>query len=277
MLKPCKQRWKLAPEGVYRRQGGKLVAEHDAPVRLQLFTKGRERCQSRKWNCLECAFLRQGIVDDRSRRMKLVVQEKVDHIVEIAGARTLGKRPYFFSEDLFIAVAAGMHAGIGAVGGGVRNGPVHRRQYQHFVDGQVELDSRQATGGRSDGPAIGDPPLSGGAASPILKDFEMHFVGRQFNAGLFVNPGTDFTKGRYQEINAKMRFIRQREVEIFREAIGFEVAFLETGSAFEYPSVLEGIVVEDACKDPAQNVVLFHDIRQQPEIAGAGKKFAAIN
>ena len=102
--------------------------------------------------------------------MKFVVAEKIDDVVKIAGTGAFGERPHFLSEDLLIAVAAGMHALLGAVGVGVRDRSIDWQQYQHFVAGQVELDSWQIsrTLGRWD--LIEDPSFSGRATSRILED-----------------------------------------------------------------------------------------------------------
>ena len=54
-----------------------------------------------------------------------------------------------------------------------------------------------------------------------------------------------------------MRWVAQREIEIFGEAIGLEEAFLEAGSALEDPAVAQRIVVRDTSEQPAEGIVFF--------------------
>ena len=76
-------------------------------------------------------------------RMKLIVPEEIDYVVKIARACALGKRPHLLREDFFVAVTTRMYAVFRAVGVRVRNRPADRRQYQHFIERQVEFDPRQ--------------------------------------------------------------------------------------------------------------------------------------
>jgi hypothetical protein len=113
--------------------------------------------------------------------------------------------------------------------------------------------------------------LTSGMASAILENLEGNFIGRKFNAGLFIDPCANFPKGRHQEIQTQMRFIGQREVEVFREAIGFEVALFEASAAFENPAISQRQMLKDSGKQPTKNIVLFDHVRQQAKISCACK------
>jgi hypothetical protein len=60
-----------------------------------------------------------------------------------------------------------------------------------------------------------------------------------------------------QELLVEVFFIAQGKIQIFREAISLEIAFLEAGAAFEYPTLREFFVPINARKYPAQNVVFL--------------------
>ena len=64
-----------------------------------------------------------------------------------------------------------------------------------------------------------------------------------------------------------MRCISHGEVEIFREAIGLEVALLEAGAALEYPGIAKCGLGRDAGEQPAEDVVLFDDMDLELELA----------
>ena len=50
-------------------------------------------------------------------------------------------------------------------------------------------------------------------------------------------PSDDFFEHRPQKFLVKMIFISHCEIQILGKSIGFEVTLLETGAAFEYPTL----------------------------------------
>src|ERR1700723_3739362 len=105
----------------------------------------------------------------------------------------------------------------------------------------------------------------------------MQLVWRELDSGLFVNPTGSFTKYAEQEINVEMGFIGQREVEILGEPVGFEVALFEAGPALENPVLRQNRMIEDAGKNPAQDVVFFDNAWKKSKVGGGGEKFPSIN
>ncbi len=81
---------------------------------------------------------------------------------------------------------------------------------------------------------------------------------------MLVNPGRNLTKHPLQKRLVQMRRIEQREVQVLGKPIGFEVAFLEAGSALEHPFVRKLRMRKDAGECPAQRVVLFDNARVKP-------------
>ena len=75
----------------------------------------------------------------------------------------------------------------------------------------------------------------------------MQFIGGQFDAGLLVYPGSDFTKCPDQKVNVQMRLIGNCEIKVFRKSIRFEVALLKARSAFEYSMWGEDRMIENSC------------------------------
>src|ERR1017187_3212653 len=209
--------------------------------------------------------------------MEFVMSEEIDHVVEVAGPCPFGERAHLLGEDFFVAVATRHDCAFGRVSIWMRDGAIDWRQYEDLVGCQVELDSWQVAGRRRNRAAIGDPPLPGRAVAAIPEDLEIDFIRRKLNTRLLVDPRGHFAKCADQEINVEMGFIGQREVEVLGEAVCFEVALLETRSALEYPFVRERRMVEDAGEEPAENVVLFDDVRQQSEVRGGYEQLTAIN
>ena len=72
-----------------------------------------------------------------------------------------------------------------------------------------------------------------------------------------------------------MRFVAQREVEIFRKPVGLEEALLETGSAFEDPAFGEFLMGVDAGEHPAEDVVLLDNMRVERRLLGEVRGFRA--
>ena len=77
--------------------------------------------------------------------------------------------------------------------------------------------------------------MPGGAIPPVAKDFEGNLFARKLDAGLLIDPVGNFLKCSDQELDVEMGFVREREIEIFGEPICLEIAFLQAGSALEYP------------------------------------------
>ncbi len=66
----------------------------------------------------------------------------------------------------------------------------------------------------------------------------------------------------------------EREVEILRETIGLEEAFLQARAAFEYPILREIFVPIDAGEQLAENIILLHDMRRERRLLGYREDFA---
>lgn len=76
----------------------------------------------------------------------------------------------------------------------------------------------------------------------VLVDLEALTVGWELDTGLLVDTVADVHKVRSEESQIQVRRTRQREIEILREPIGLEEAFLQAGPALEGPFVSEGLV-----------------------------------
>lgn len=67
--------------------------------------------------------------------------------------------------------------------------------------------------------------------------------------------------------------ILHREVEVFREAVGLEVALLQAGAALEHPARADHRVGRDAGQEPAEGVVLFHHVGLKLQLGCEGQDF----
>ena len=79
----------------------------------------------------------------------------------------------------------------------------------------------------------------------------------------FVGPLPDFAEDALEEGPVEVRCVGEREVEIFREPVGLEPAFLETGAALEHPAAADVGMGVDAGQHPAEDIVLLDDVREQ--------------
>lgn len=68
------------------------------------------------------------------------------HVIQVSRALSLCQGAHLLGEDLLERIAQYLDAFCGQVGVGVVNGPLDRRQDQHFVGSQVELDAGWITG-----------------------------------------------------------------------------------------------------------------------------------
>src|SRR5205823_14311922 len=109
------------------------------------------------------------------------------------------------------------------------------------------------------------------------ENLERNLIARKLDTALFIDPVRDLLKRSHKEVEVELRFVGQGEIEILGEAVCFEIALLEAGSTLENPFVRDRRVVEDAGQQPAEHVVLFDNVRQQPEVGSRSQKLAAVN
>ena len=82
---------------------------------------------------LELALSGERCCGRRRGLLQLLPAVEVDHVVEVTGALSFGKRSHLLGEHLFKRVAQDVDAVSRAVAVGVVNGAEHGRQHQHFV------------------------------------------------------------------------------------------------------------------------------------------------
>ena len=69
----------------------------------------------------------------------------------------------------------------------------------------------------------------------------------------------------------------KREIQVFREAVGLEVALLEAGAALEDPGLRERWMRVDAGEYPAKDVVLLDNAGQESERRGGLEDFTLVD
>jgi len=74
-----------------------------------------------------------------------------------------------------------------------------------------------------------------------------------------------------------MGFVPQSEIQIFRKAIGLEIALLEAGPAFEDPARPQDFIGIDSGQEPPQHIVLFDDVRRQSSLVCKGDDFVPVD
>jgi len=85
-------------------------------------------------------------------------------------------------------------------------------------------------------------------------------VGGNFEATLLIDPFTNFRKDFFQERFVEIGFVLERKAEVFGEPVSFNKTFLEAGATFERPAISDLLIGKDAGKQPAERVVLLHDV-----------------
>jgi hypothetical protein len=146
-------------------------------------------------------------------------------------------------------------------------GRLHRREDEYFVNRKVELDARRVTG-PTEWTAIPETPLCRLATARIGEYFELARFRWKLQAAGVVDPFADFLEDVGKKGFVKMIGILQCEIEVFGKAIGFEIAFLEAGSALEDPSISDRRMGGDAGEQPAQRVILLDDMGLQLKFGG---------
>ena len=180
------------------------------------------------------------IVQHRGRGPRFRVPVKIDHIVEIARPGTVAKGADLFGERFLVGVAEDDDSLFGCVAVVVENGALPRAQDEELIGSQIELDAWEAAGARRDRTPVAELSLAGHRAARVCEDFEVLKLVRNLDSGPFVNPFSDFAEDTGQEVTIDVRGIGEREVEVFGEAVGLEIAFLEACPALEYPALCEG-------------------------------------
>ena len=85
---------------------------------------------------------------------------------------------------------------------------------------------------------------------------------------MLIDPFPDFAEYVDEKATVDVRGLGEREVKIFGESVGFEIAFLKAGPALEYPALDESVVVIYAGKDSANYVVFLDNMGPQSKDAG---------
>lgn len=99
------------------------------------------------------------------------------------------------------------------------------------------------------------------SAARILINLKADRVVRHLDTALFIYPFRDLGKRTLEKCFLNMSGIGDREIEVFRETVGFKETLLQTGAAFEYPLRCYSGMIEYTCEQPAKNIVFLDDIR----------------
>ena len=137
----------------------------------------------------------------------------------------------------------------------------HGRKNDALVGGEIELHARQAAGAGRHRAAITQLALATRVAARVGEDFKVLTLRREFEAGTLINPSRDFAEDALEESLVEMARIEQREIEVFRKAIGLKVAFLQACAALEHPAVRQLRMRIDARERPAEGVVFLNNMR----------------
>jgi hypothetical protein len=100
---------------------------------------------------------------------------------------------------------------------------------------------------------------------------------RYHEAGFVCDPCDHFTEDPPQKSLFKLALVAQREVEVLRKPIGLEEALLQTGASLEDPRIDKLGMRIDSGEQPAENVVLLHDIWQQAECGRCFENFTLVD
>ena len=222
-------------------------------------------------------LLLQDIVQHLGLGSRFGVSIEIDHIVEIPWSGTVTKCTNLFRERFLIGVAQDSDSLRRRVAVVVKDGASRRPQDEKLIGSKIQLDARETTRARSDRPPVAELALAGHRAARVFEYLEFLELFGDLDSGPLVDPFSDFAEDAGQEATIDVRGIGKREVEVFGEAVGFEIAFLEAGPALEYSAIGEGGRLVDASENPTQHVVLLDDLGSQSERTGDIVNFAAVD
>ena len=191
----------------------------------------------------------------------------MNYVVEVPRALAFGQSTHLLGEHFLEGVAQDLDAILGQIGVRMVDRPSHRREDEHFVYRQVELDAWRVAC-PTERTAISQAPLGRLTAARIGEDFELARLGRKLQTAGVVDPLADFLENIGEESLVQVIRVLQREVEVFGKAVGFEVALLQAGTALEDPPVADCRVCGDASKEPAERIVFLDDMRLELKLGG---------
>ncbi|OHC63579.1 MAG: hypothetical protein A3H93_19520 [Rhodocyclales bacterium RIFCSPLOWO2_02_FULL_63_24] len=191
----------------------------------------------------------------------------MNHVVEVPRALAFGQSTHLLGEHFLEGIAQDLNAVCGQIGVWMVNRPPHRREDEHFVYRQVELDAWRVAC-PTERTAISQTALRRQTAARIGEDFELARLGRKLQTAGVVDPLADFLENVGEESLVQVIRVPQCEVEVFGKAVGFEVALLQAGTALEDPPVADCRVCGDACKKPAECIVFLDDMSLKLELGG---------
>ena len=120
------------------------MGEHVLPHRFQIGAVRLQRCDCGEGDALVSALFLQHIAQHGGGWSRITMAIEIDHIVEIAGPRTLAERTDLLAECFLVGVAVDPHSVYRAVCIGMKDIAPHRRQYEMLIRREVELDLRPA-------------------------------------------------------------------------------------------------------------------------------------
>lgn len=204
------------------------------------------------------------------------VLEKVNDVVEVARPCALVQGARLLGEELVERVRQNRDVRELVIVGIAVKGPPWRRRIENcLVSGDVD----QRAGKRRNGewPAVCDPPLERRFALLVLAEPHFDDFAREIDAAQFARgPGHLLQRG--TDLVRRVRRLRQQgEVEILGKAIGLDVALLDARAAFEDPGLARRGRQSEPGEEPAEDVVLLHDVRAQVPLRRAIEDVLALN
>ncbi len=155
-------------------------------------------------------------------------------------------------------------------------GPPWRRCIENcLVSGDVDQHAGKRRNG--EGPPVGDPTLERGFALVVLAGPHFDETAREIDAAQFARgPGRLLQRGT-DLVRGVRRLRQQGEVEILGKAIGLYVALLDARAAFEDPGLARRGRQPEPGEEPAEDVVLLHDVRAQVPLRRAIEDVLALD
>src|SRR5690606_19579979 len=143
----------------------------------------------------------------------------------------------------------------------------HRPCDDGLMARDVEADSWVATryGQR---PAITEPRFECGLALPVRALTDQHLVPGNGDSAQILDALGDPGKERLDVAWLVRRVRKQREVQVLREPVRLEEAFLDARPTLEDPARAP-FIQRDAGQDPPEDVILLHHVGPQLPFAGA--------
>ena len=125
------------------------------------------------------------IADDWGWR-QVVIAIQIDHVIQVTGTASFPQSTHFLTKDFRLVIAIDEKFFAWEIAVAVKHALARRRQNDHFISGQIELNLRKITPATGEVTGIVNTAFARFPAARIIIDIKYEAICRQFNTARLI-------------------------------------------------------------------------------------------